>query len=80
MFLAIFMGFSHFVDHQRTDGNNGKTIHVTTVHYVFRCQGNVSKQTNPFQVDDLITNKYVALLEASRKILNTVSKFVSLQM
>jgi len=28
------------------------------------------KQTNPLQVDNLITNKYVAILEASRRILN----------
>jgi len=37
-----------------------------------QCHKNVTKQTNPLVVHNLITNKYVAILEASRRILNTV--------
>jgi len=32
---------------------------------------NVAKQTNPFKVDNLITNRYLEILEASRIRLNT---------
>jgi hypothetical protein len=35
------------------------------------CYSNVSKQTNPLQVDELITNKSLAISEASRIILDT---------
>jgi hypothetical protein len=35
------------------------------------CHRNVNKQTNCLQVGNLIKNKSVAILEASRRILNT---------
>jgi len=34
----------------------------------FKCHRNLSKQTNPFKVDDLVTNKSVEILEACRRI------------
>jgi len=39
---------------------------------MFKCHRNVIKQTNLLQVDNLIINKSVSILEASRQILNTV--------
>jgi len=48
-----------------------KTIHVSRVHDSLKCPRNATKQTNPLQVDNLIKNKSVAILEASRRILTT---------
>jgi hypothetical protein len=48
-----------------------RKLHVSRVHNSLKCHRNVTKQTNPLQVDNLITNKSVAILEASRRILNT---------
>jgi len=46
-----------------------------------KCHRNVSKQTNPLQVDDLVTDKSLAVLDASRRILNTYyKKFLFLEM
>jgi hypothetical protein len=42
---------------------------MSIVHSSVKCHRNVIKETNPLQVDDLITNKSVAMLEASRRIL-----------
>jgi len=39
---------------------------MSIVHSSVKCHRNVIKETNPLQVDDLITNKSVAMLEASR--------------
>jgi len=39
-----------------------------------KCHRNVTKQTNSLHVDNLITNKPVAILEASRRILNAYFK------
>jgi hypothetical protein len=36
-----------------------------------KCHRKVSKHTNPLQVDNLITNKFVVILEAFRRILTT---------
>jgi len=33
-----------------------------------KCLRNVTKRTKPLQVDDLITNKFVSVLEASRRV------------
>jgi hypothetical protein len=41
------------------------------VHYSLKCHRTVIKQMNPLQVNNLITNKSVAILEASRRIMNT---------
>jgi len=48
-----------------------ETIHVWRVHKSLKCHRNVTKQTNPLQVDTIITNNCVEILEASRRILNT---------
>jgi len=48
-----------------------ETIHVSRVHDTLKCHRNVTKQINPLQVDNLITNKVVAILEASRRTMNT---------
>jgi hypothetical protein len=48
-----------------------ETIKLSGVHESLKCNRNVCKQTNPLQVDNLITNKSVAISEASRRILNT---------
>jgi len=50
------------VDKHRTDCSIEETIHVS--------RENISKQTSLLQVDNLIMNKSVAFLEASRRILN----------
>jgi hypothetical protein len=44
---------------------------VSRVHDFSKCCRSVSKQINPLQVDNLITNKSPTILEASRKILHT---------
>jgi hypothetical protein len=43
-------------------------LHVCRVHYFLKCRGNVTKQTSPLQVDNLITYKSVAILEASQEL------------
>jgi hypothetical protein len=48
-----------------------ETIHASSVHDCFKCHRNVTMQTKPLQRDNLITNKYGTILEASRTILNT---------
>jgi hypothetical protein len=50
---------------ERRDSSTVETIHVSRVHK------NVTKQTNPLKGDNLITNKYVTSLEASRTTVNT---------
>jgi len=35
-----------------------------------KCYGNVSKQTNPLQLDDSITHKCLAIFKAIRRILD----------
>jgi len=45
-------------------------LHVSGIHDFLKCHRNVTKQTNPLHVDNLIMNKFVAFLEATR-ILNT---------
>jgi hypothetical protein len=46
-------------------------IFMSRVRDSLKCHRNVTKQTNPLQVDNLITNKSMAILEASRSIVNT---------
>jgi hypothetical protein len=46
---------------ERTDSSITETIRIR----------NITKQTNPSQEQNVITNKSVAILEASRRILNT---------
>jgi hypothetical protein len=55
----------------RTDSSTVETIQVSRVHNSLKCHVNVTEQTNPLHVDNSITNKYVAILEGSRTILNT---------
>jgi hypothetical protein len=56
---------------ERTDSSTEETIHVSRVHGSLKCHRNVYQQINSLQINNLITNKPVALLEASRRILNT---------
>jgi hypothetical protein len=46
-------------------------LQVSRVHNSLKCHRNVTKQTNLLQVDNLITNKSVSNLKASRRILYT---------
>jgi hypothetical protein len=61
-----------FVDHQRKNRQQhcGNYTCVKISQFL-KCHRVVTKQTNPLQVDNLITNKFVSILEASRRILNT---------
>jgi len=61
------------VDHQRNNRQqlSGNYKCVKTLRFFFSSHGNVNKQTNPLQVDDLITNKSLAIFEALRRILDT---------
>jgi hypothetical protein len=56
---------------ERREGWFEKTINMSGVYNFLKCHRNVNKQTKPLQVDDLITNKSLAILEASRRIMNT---------
>jgi hypothetical protein len=42
---------------KRTDSSIVETIHVSRVHDSLKCPRNVTEQTNPLKVDNLITNK-----------------------
>jgi hypothetical protein len=53
------------------DSSTVETIHVSRLHYSLECHRYDAKQTTPLQVNNLITNKSVGILEASRRILNT---------
>jgi hypothetical protein len=55
---------------ERTDGSIMGIICVSRVYDSLKYR-NVAKQTNPFKVDNLITNRYLEILEASRIRLNT---------
>jgi hypothetical protein len=48
-------------------------IYMSRVHNTSKCHfhSHVTKQRNPLQVDNLIKNKRVAILEASRRTLDT---------
>jgi len=48
-----------------------RKLDMSRVHNYLKCHRNVSKQANPLQVDNLITNKYVGILEASKRTLST---------
>jgi len=60
-----------FCDYKRNDSSNVKTIHTSRLHDSVKCYRNVTKQTNPLQVENLITNKSVVNLEAPRRIFKT---------
>jgi hypothetical protein len=79
--LGHFVLFWYLLDYRRKDNSSVETVHVPSLHNSLKCCRNVTKQNNPLQVDNLITNKAVAILEASRGVLNmTVSKLLFLQM
>jgi hypothetical protein len=42
---------------ERTKSSIVETMHVSRVHDSLKCYRKVNKQTNPLQVDNLITNK-----------------------
>jgi hypothetical protein len=49
-----------------------RSVNVSRVNdFVLKSHRNVSKQTNPLKAKDLITNKSLTALEASRRILDT---------
>jgi len=56
---------------ERMDSSNEDTIHASRVHDSLKYQRTVTKQINPLQVHNLITNRSVAILETSRRIMNT---------
>jgi len=58
---------------------------IAALWKLYMCQGFTiskmfTKQTNPLQAYDLITNNSLAILEASKRILNTVCQNLFLQM
>jgi len=55
---------------ERTD-SIVETIYVSRVNCYLKWHRNINKETNPLQVDNLITDKCALLYEASRRILNT---------
>jgi len=55
----------------RTDSSIEETICMSRVHDSLKCHRSVTKQSNLLQVDNFITYKFLAILEASRRILNT---------
>jgi hypothetical protein len=46
---------------ERKDGSFDKTNNASRVHNFYKCHRNISKQTNPLQVNDLIKNKSLFL-------------------
>jgi hypothetical protein len=71
MFLDILSYFDIlWTTKERTDNRIIETIYGSRVHGSLNCHRHVAKQINPLQVDNLITNKSLTILEASR-ILNT---------
>jgi len=70
--LNILSNFDVFwTTKERTGNSIVESIRVSRVHDSLKCHRNVTKQTNPLQLDDLVTNKSAGILEASRRILNT---------
>jgi hypothetical protein len=70
MFLDILSDFDVlWTTKERKDSM--QTIHVSRVHISLKFHRTITKQTDTLQVDNLITNKSVAICEASRRILNT---------
>jgi hypothetical protein len=51
---------------------------VLRVNDFLKCLRNVRKRTKPLQVDNLITNKFVSILEASRRVTVTMCVKISL--
>jgi hypothetical protein len=81
--LYIFSDFYIFwTTTERADGRIKETIRTSRVDDSLKCHRNVSKQTNPLQLGNLITSTAVTVLRASRRIVNTlcVSNFLFLQM
>jgi hypothetical protein len=59
------------MNHQRKkDSSTDEIIYMSRIPNSLKCQRNVTKETNPLQVDNLIINKSVTILETSRRILN----------
>jgi hypothetical protein len=70
MFWEILSDFDVlWTTKERTDSSIVEIIHVSGVNDSLKSH-RVTKQTNPWQVDNLITNKSVVVYEASRRILN----------
>jgi hypothetical protein len=51
---------------ERTDSTTVETICVSRVHNSLKCNRNVTKQTNPLQVDNLITHESVGILSVPK--------------
>jgi hypothetical protein len=55
---------------QTTKENSSLVGKCQRVYNSSKCHGTVTKQTNPLQVDNVITYKSVATLDTCRRILN----------
>jgi hypothetical protein len=76
MLLDFFLHFDVlWTTKERKDSSAVETICMLKFHYFHR---NVTKQTNPSKVDNSIVNKSVAILEVSRRIMNTQCVRISL--
>jgi len=64
-------------ERKRKHASFEKTINVSRVYNFLKCHRNVSNQTNPTQVDNLITYKPMGNSEASRRIVDTHSVKIS---
>jgi hypothetical protein len=60
--ICLILTFCELPKKERRDGSFEKTTNVSRVYDFLKCHKNVSKQTNPLQVDDLIKNKPLANL------------------
>jgi hypothetical protein len=68
LFLDILSDFDNlWTTKKGTDSSIVETTHVSRVHDSLKCHRNVTKQTNTLQMDNLITNKSVAISEASTR-------------
>jgi len=79
MFLVILSEFHVlWTTKERTDSSMLEIIHVSRVNDYFKCHRNITMQTYPLQMDNLITNRSVAIYKASKRILNTQCVKISL--
>jgi hypothetical protein len=56
---------------ERTGSSIMETMCVSKIHNYLKCHRNITEQTNPLQVDNVITNKSLLIYEVSRRIMNT---------
>jgi hypothetical protein len=63
---------------ERTHSNTEEIIYESRLDEFLKCHRNVTKKTNLLQVDNLSTNKSMAIFEAPRRNMNTQCVKISL--